>query len=249
MEIDILTLFPGMFTPLNESIVGRAINSGVVDIRLWNIRDFATDRHKTVDDAPYGGGPGMVMKVEPIARALEYVDEQTGSKADRVILMTPQGRTFDQSTAEEFSKLNRIVFVCGHYEGVDERVRELLVTDELSIGDYVLTGGELPAMVVVDAVVRLIPGVLGNEAGPIDDSFSSGLLEYPQYTRPQSFRGHEPPDILLSGHHGEIHRWRRRQSLARTWKRRPDLLAQAERAGKLTKDDLQYIEELKKQQG
>ena len=221
MRIDILTLFPGMFAgPLDESIVGRARNSGVVEIHLTDIRDFATDRHRTVDDTPYGGGPGMVMKPGPLFDAVEAV---RGPEA-RAILMSPQGRVFNQEIATELSQLSHCVLICGHYEGVDERVREHLIDDELSVGDFVLTGGELAAMVIVDAVTRLLPGVLGAKESLAEESHTSGLLEYPHYTRPTEFRGWRVPDILLSGHHGEIARWRRRQALERTRERRPDLL-------------------------
>jgi tRNA (guanine37-N1)-methyltransferase len=222
MHVDILTLFPAMFKgPFNESIVKRARESGALDLRLTDIRDFTTDRHRTVDDTPYGGGPGMVMKPGPLFAAVESVR----SAESRVVLLSPQGRLFRQNVAVEMSRLPHLVLVCGHYEGVDERVREHLVDDELSIGDFVLTGGELAAMVVVDAVSRLIPGVLGKEESVLEESHSSGLLEYPHYTRPAEFRGWRVPDILLSGNHGEIARWRRRESLRRTRARRPDLFS------------------------
>jgi tRNA (guanine37-N1)-methyltransferase len=221
MQIDVLTLFPEMFEgPLGHSILRRAIDRGLLDVRLTNIRDFATDRHRTVDDYPYGGGPGMVMKPGPIFDAVEAVAESGAP----IILLSPQGRVFTQRIAAELARQERLVLICGHYEGVDERVREHLVTDELSIGDYVLTGGELAAMVVIDAVTRLLPGVLGGEESTSEESHSHGLLEYPQYTRPPDFRGWTVPEILLSGHHAEIARWRRRQALLRTARRRPDLL-------------------------
>jgi len=223
IRFDILSVFPGMFaSPLAESLIGKARDKGLVDIRFHDIRDYATDRHRMTDDAPYGGGGGMVMKVEPIDRALEAIlpDRSEGL----VILMTPQGEPFSQRRAEELASRPRLVLLCGHYEGVDERVRERLVDRELSIGDYVLTGGELAAMVVVDAVSRLIPGVLGNDASAAEDSFSTGILEYPHYTRPATYRGWPVPEVLLSGNHAEIEAWRRTEALKRTLARRPDLL-------------------------
>lgn len=231
MRIDILTLFPDMFRgPFDESIVRRAVERGVAEINLHNIRDFAKDRHRTVDDYPYGGSSGMILKPEPLFAAVEGVlsEGEPCGAAVPVILLTPQGRLFDQRIAEELSGYPRLVLVCGHYEGVDERVRQYLVTDELSIGDYVLSGGELAAMVVVDAVVRLLPGALGSPVAAREDSHSWGLLEYPQYTRPAVFRGWEVPQILLSGHHAAIQRWRREQALRRTLRRRPDLLERAD---------------------
>jgi tRNA (guanine37-N1)-methyltransferase len=221
VRVDILTLFPGMFVgPFDESMLKRAREAGLLQLNLVDIRDFATDRHRTVDDTPYGGGPGMVMKPGPIFAAIEAVR----SADSRVILLSPQGRLFEQAMAIELSTLPHLVLICGHYEGVDERVREHLVDEELSIGDYVLTGGELAAMVLVDAVARLLPGVLGAGDSIVEESHSSGLLEYPQYTRPAEFRGWRVPDILLSGNHAEIARWRRRRALERTRERRPDLL-------------------------
>jgi tRNA (guanine37-N1)-methyltransferase len=226
MKIHILTLFPGMFVgPFSESIVKRAIDRGLVEIAIHNIRDYTSDRHHVVDDYPYGGGPGMVLKPEPLFEAVESVK---GESQIPVILLTPQGRLFDQRAAEEFSYYEEMILICGHYEGVDERVREHLVTDEISIGDYVLSGGELAAMVVVDAVVRQLPGALGSETSGGEDSHSSGLLEYPQYTRPQAFRGWVVPEVLLSGNHAQIAKWRREQSLLRTLKRRPDLMERVE---------------------
>ncbi|MGE3908438.1 MAG: tRNA (guanosine(37)-N1)-methyltransferase TrmD [Chloroflexota bacterium] len=220
MRVDVVTLFPEMFEPLRHSILGRAIDQGQLTVRYVNPRDFTTDRHRTVDDYPYGGGPGMVMKPEPLFLAVESVAE-AGSQ---VILMSPAGRVFRQQIAAELASCAHLVLVCGHYEGVDERVREHLVTDEISIGDYVLTGGELAAMVVIDAVARLLPGVLGHTESAGDESHSHGLLEYPQYTRPPVFRGWPVPERLLSGHHAEIAKWRRRQALALTAARRPDLM-------------------------
>ena len=225
MHIHILTLFPAMFAgPFSESIIKRAIERGLVSISVHNIREYTHDKHRVVDDYPYGGGPGMVMKPEPIFEAVEEV--KTNEDAP-VILLTPQGRQFDQEAANELAQSEELIFICGRYEGVDERVREHLVTDEVSIGDYILSGGEIAAMAVVDAVVRQIPGVLGSEESAREDSHSYGLLEYPQYTRPDSFRGWEVPEVLLSGNHAEIARWRHVQSLRRTLERRPDLIRQA----------------------
>ncbi len=236
LHFDIFTLFPAMFEgPFAESIIRRAVEKGLVGIALHNIRDWAPDRHAITDDTPFGGGGGMVMKAEPIFRAVEAVLELPAASAETprpeapcpVILMTPQGRPFTQALAEELAHHERIVLICGRYEGVDERVREHLVTDEISIGDFVLSGGELAAMVIVDAVTRLLPGALGDPTGASDDSHSTGLLEYPHYTRPATFRGWPIPDILLSGHHGNIAQWRRQQALLRTRARRPDLLVRA----------------------
>jgi len=226
LQIEVFTLFPGMFeSPLRESIPGRAQTRGLVSIGMHNIRAFALDRHQVTDDAPYGGGGGMVMKPEPVFAAVESV---LGAPPRLpVILLTPQGRLFDQARAWELGRSQGFALVCGRYEGFDERVREHLASDELSIGDYVLSGGELAAMVVIDAIVRLLPGALGDEDGAQDDSLTDGLLEYPHYTRPAEFRGWRPPEVLLSGDHAEIHRWRHEQSLRRTWLRRPDLLARA----------------------
>lgn len=206
--------------PFEESIVKRATQRGVLSIKITDVREFGLGRHRVVDDAPYGGGPGMVMRPEPIFAAVEQVRRPES----RIILMTPQGRLLTQSLAEELARESHLVLVCGHYEGVDERVRQHLVTDELSIGDYVLTGGELPAMVVLDAVARLLPGALGGEQSTQEESFSQGMLEYPHYTRPRVFREWQVPEVLLSGNHAEIERWRRRQALLRTLDRRPDLL-------------------------
>ena len=221
MRIDVITIFPGMLDGfLHESMLKRAVALGKVQINTVDLREFTSDRHRTTDDRPYGGGPGMVMKPEPLFAAVESVR----TDGCRVVLMTPQGRQFRQRVAVELSTAEHLVFVCGHYEGVDERVRQMLVTDEISIGDYILTNGVLPAAVVVDAVVRLLPGVLGGEGATEDESFSDGLLEYPQYTRPPEFRGMKVPDVLLSGNHQAVDMWRREQSEARTRQRRPDLL-------------------------
>ena len=227
MKIHVLTLFPEMMTgALSASILGRAQQQGLVDIQLTNFRDFATDRHRTVDDYPFGGGAGMVLKPEPLFRAVEAI-AKTEPHPPRVVLMSPQGRPFTQAIARELTQYTQMIFVCGHYEGFDERVRLHLADDEISIGDYVLTAGELAALVVIDAVVRLLPGVLGNGESTLTDSFSDLLLESPQYTRPRDFRGLTVPDILLSGHHQEMAIWRRRQSIIRTMQRRPDLLEKA----------------------
>jgi tRNA (guanine37-N1)-methyltransferase len=226
LTIDIFTLFPGIFEPsLRESILGRAVSRGLLSVRLHNIRDFAADKHQVTDDAPYGGGGGMVMKPEPIFAAVESA--LGAPPRVPVILLTPQGRTFTQEKAWSLSELPGFALLCGRYEGVDERVREHLATEELSIGDYVRSGGELAALVVVEAVARLLPGALGDEEGARDDSHHGGLLEYPHYTRPPEFRGWAVPEILLSGNHAELRRWRRAQALWRTFQRRPDLLARA----------------------
>ena len=221
MKIDVLTLFPGMFAgPLDESIIKRARQKGLLDLNIHDLRTWTHDRHRTVDDRPFGGGPGMLLKPEPLFEAIEALSREK----TRVIQLSPSGRKFEQSIARELAKAEDLLFVTGHYEGVDERVREVLVDDELSIGDYVLTNGALPAMVVVDAVTRLLPGVLGDDESSHDESFSAGLLEYPQYTRPAEFRGMKVPDMLLSGNHAEIEKWRREQERQRTQQRRPDLL-------------------------
>ncbi|MDI9570311.1 MAG: tRNA (guanosine(37)-N1)-methyltransferase TrmD [Pseudomonadota bacterium] len=239
MRFDILTLFPEMFvSPFAGSILGKARDRGLIDIRIHDIRGYAPGRHRVTDDAPYGGGGGMVMKVEPLALALEAL--AMPPEAGPVILLSPQGAPFCQEIAAELAVCERISLICGHYEGVDERVREHLADRELSIGDYILTGGELAAMVVVDAVARLIPGVLGNSESARKDSFAAGLLEYPQYTRPQRYRGWAVPEVLVNGNHREIETWRRRQSLLRTWRRRPDLLDRAD----LSEDDRSFLGEL-----
>ncbi len=226
MRIDVLTLFPEVFAPLlSASILGRALDAGVADVHLHNIRDWAIDRHSTVDDYPYGGGPGMVMKPEPLAAAIEAVRGLAGPSTP-VVLLTPQGRVLRQAIVEEMTGRPGLILVCGHYEGIDERVREHLIDDEISIGDFVLSGGEIAAMAVIDAVVRRLPGALAPDS-LAEESHSDGLLEYPQYTRPAEFRGWRVPDILLSGNHGEIARWRRQQRILRTASRRPDLLERA----------------------
>ncbi|WP_139492893.1 tRNA (guanosine(37)-N1)-methyltransferase TrmD [Brevibacillus dissolubilis] len=245
MRIDVLTLFPEMFSGVfGTSILGKAAEKGIVDFHVTNFREYSNNKHGTVDDTPYGGGGGMVLKAEPIFGAVEAV---TGEAKPRVVLMCPQGKRYNQKLAEEFAREEHLVFICGHYEGYDERIREYLVTDEVSIGDYVLTGGELAAMVIIDSVVRLQPGALGNELSAVTDSFSTGLLEHPHYTRPAEFRGWKVPDILMSGHHANIERWRLKESLRRTIERRPDLLDQIE----MTKEIKQLLEELRqeKEQG
>jgi tRNA (guanine37-N1)-methyltransferase len=227
MRIDVLTLFPEMFeSPLGFSIVKRAREQGIVEIQLTNIRDFATDNYRKVDDKPYGGGPGMVMMPGPVFACFEHVEKLSPQKG-RVVLLTPQGRRFDQAKARELAREQRLILIAGRYEGFDERIRIGLGAEQISIGDYVLNGGELPAMVLIDAVVRLLPGALGDEDSARDDSFSEGLLEYPHYTRPEVFRGMKVPDILLSGDHGKIAEWRRQQALERTRRHRPDLLDDA----------------------
>ena len=243
MRFDIMTLFPAMFEgPMTESILKRAQEKGLLEVNLHNIRDHATDKHKTTDDTPYGGGGGMVMKVEPLVSAVEAVrGEDTHTP---VILMTPQGRVFNQKIVQELAQHPRLILVCGRYEGFDERVRQTIATDEISIGDYVLTGGELAAMIIVDAVSRLVPGVLGAQWGADEDSHATGLLEYPHYTKPPEFRGRRVPDVLVSGNHAEVEKWRRRESLKRTWQRRPDLLLTAD----LTEAERWYLAELAKSQ-
>jgi tRNA (guanine37-N1)-methyltransferase len=221
MKIAVLTLFPGMFAgPLDESIVKRAREAGLLELTLHNLRDYAHDRHRTVDDRPFGGGPGMLLKPEPLFEAVEKLARET----TRVILLSPSGRTFNQAVARELAQLDDLLLISGHYEGFDERVREHLADDELSIGDYVLTNGALPAMVIIDAVTRLLPGALGDDTSSHEESFSHRLLEYPQYTRPADFRGMKVPEVLLSGNHAEIAKWRAEQAGARTKERRPDLL-------------------------
>jgi tRNA (guanine37-N1)-methyltransferase len=221
MKIDVLTLFPGMFAgPLDESIVQRARSTGALELQVRNLRDWTHDRHKTVDDRPFGGGPGMLLKPEPVFEAVEDLRRD----GTRVILLSPAGRKFSQAIARELSQQEHLLLICGSYEGFDERIREHLADDELSIGDYVLTNGALPAMVIVDAVTRLLPGVLGDDGSSQDESFSGELLEYPHYTRPAEFRGWKVPEVLLSGNHAEIARWRAEQARRRTQERRPDLL-------------------------
>lgn len=238
MIFTLLTLFPSMFdSPLGESLIKKARDKGLLEFNIVNIRDFASDIHRTCDDAPFGGGAGMVMKAGPIRDAMDHVDRARGRP--RYILLSPLGRRFDQETAARFSRLNHLALLCGRYEGVDERIFSL-VDEEVSIGDYVLSGGEAAALVVIDAVARLVPGVLGNDASPMDESFLEGLLEYPQYTRPREFLGMEVPEVLLSGNHEEIRRWRRKESIRRTILRRPDLMERFQP----TKEDALLIREL-----
>lgn len=239
MRIDVLTLFPEMFDGVfGASILGKARDKGIVALKAVNFREYANNKHNTVDDYPYGGGGGMVLKPEPLFAAVEDLMPDGGEKP-RVILLCPQGEPYTQKKAEEFATQEHLIFVCGHYEGYDERIREHLVTDEISLGDYVLTGGELPAMVMIDSIVRLLPGTLGNENSAVTDSFSTGLLEYPHYTRPAEFRGWAVPDVLLSGHHANVEAWRRQQSILRTLARRPELLETAE----LSKKERLWLDE------
>jgi tRNA (guanine37-N1)-methyltransferase len=261
VHFDILTLFPTLFeSPLSQSIIKRAREAGLVSIALHDIRDYTTDKHRTADDTPYGGGGGMIMKPEPIFAAVEAIlpgvpnllgmDEGPGTDhpSPPVILLSPQGRLFTQEIARELSKHSHLILICGHYEGVDERVRQILATDEISIGDYVLTGGEVPALVIVEAVTRLVPGVLGDPGATFEDSHTEGLLEYPHYTRPLVFRGHKVPEVLLSGDHAAVIRWRRQQALRRTWERRPDLLSKA-RLSEADKAFLRQLEEEREEPG
>lgn len=239
MNFHVLTLFPEMIAQgMSESITGRAIKNGQISVDAINIRDYADNKHNSVDDYPYGGGAGMVMQAGPVYRAHQALKDRLGY-SPRVVYMSPAGRTFHQAMAQEFAMEQDLVLLCGHYEGIDERVLEMIVTDYVSIGDYVLTGGELPAMVVMDAVARLVPGVLNNDASAKDESFCNGLLEYPQYSRPEEFMGKKVPEILLSGHHANIETWRRQQSLIRTYHNRPDLLESAP----LDKKDIRFLKE------
>jgi len=240
MQFDVFTLLPEVFPPyLETSILKRAQERGLIDVRVHNIRDHAHDKHHTTDDMPYGGGGGMVMKPEPVFEAVESIlGLQSGIP---IILLTPQGRVFDQTVATELSRHAHIALICGRYEGIDERIRQHLVSDEISIGDYVLTGGELPALILIDAVARLLPDVLGDPTGAQDDSHAMGLLEYPHYTRPAEFRGWKAPDVLLSGDHAKIEKWRREQALERTFRKRPDMIDKAD----LTKEDRRFIAGLK----
>ena len=228
MRIDVVTAFPNMVTPVfEESILKRAKEKGAVSFHVWDLRAFTTDKHKTVDDYPYGGGPGMILKPEPIFKAVNAIQGETSTEAPRIILMTPQGERFSQQKARDYAAEDHLVFLCGHYRGVDERVVEALVTDEISIGDYILTGGELAACVVVDAVVRLLPGVLGDFDSAEGDSFQNDRLDHPHYTRPEVFRDMQVPEVLLSGHHARVEAWRKEQSDKRTRERRPDLFKES----------------------
>lgn len=242
MRFDIVTIFPAMIeASLRQGVLGRAIARGLIEVGVHDLRAFTEDRHRVVDDVAYGGGPGMVMKPEPFFRAVESIASMHGPPG-AVVLTTPDGKTFDHAAAERFSRALQVTMLCGRYEGVDDRVRTELATDEISIGDYVLTGGELPALVIVDAIARLIPGVIGDAESVALDSFARGLLDYPQFTRPAEFRGMAVPPVLLSGHHAEIERWRRREALRRTLLTRPELLERAE----LTEDDRRMLNELKR---
>lgn len=244
MQIDILTLFPEMFSGvLGQSILQKAVEKSAVNYNVVNFREFADNKHSTVDDYPYGGGAGMVLKAQPIFDAVESLKENAKCGSPRVILLCPQGERYEQRKAEELAKEEHLIFICGHYEGYDERIREHVVTDEISIGDYVLTGGELGAMVVVDSVVRLLPEVLGNQESHMKDSFSTGLLEHPHYTRPADFRGLKVPDVLISGNHKLIEEWRNKEALRRTLARRPDLLEKIE----LTDEQEKWLNEIKKE--
>lgn len=245
MIFDVLTLFPLMFdSPLSASILKRAIEAELIEVNIHDIRGFAKGRHKQADDRPYGGGSGMVMMPQPIADALKAIPGAGEHEKRRVLLLSPQGRTFDQAYAEELAEFDRLVFICGHYEGIDERIRDLYVDEELSLGDYVLTGGELGAMVVIDAVSRLVPGVVGDPESLREESFSDGLLEYPHYTRPEVFEGRRVPEVLLSGHHENIRRWRRSQRIKRTAFRRPDLLMDEQ----FTREEREMLEAVVKEQ-
>lgn len=244
MKFDIVTIFPQMVgAGLAEGVVSRGIERGLVDVAVHDLRDYTADRHRSVDDVPYGGGPGMVMKPEPLARAVDDIRARRGAP-DVVILLSPQGRTLTQAEADRLSRLRHLVLLCGRYEGVDDRVRTAVATDELSIGDYVLSGGELAALVVVDAVSRLVPGVVGDARSVDEDSFSRGLLDYPHFTRPPEFGGQAVPPVLLSGHHEEVRRWRKKTALRRTLERRPDLLTSAA----LDDEARAMLEEIRKEQ-
>lgn len=241
MHIDILSLFPEYFTrPLNTSILKKAQENEIFTYQLVNFRDYTLNKHQKVDDYPYGGGAGMVLTPQPIFDAVEDITKDKAT-SPRIILLCPQGKTYNQTIAEELANEKHLIFICGHYEGYDERIRQNLVTDELSIGDYILTGGELGALVIIDSVVRLLPNVLGNEQSALEDSFSTGLLEHPHYTRPANFRGMKVPEVLLSGNHEKIKQWRKKQALIRTWERRKDLLDKQS----LTEEDIEFIENIK----
>ena len=243
MKFDVITIFPTMVESfLAEGVIGRAVEQGILDVAVHDLRSFTADRHRTVDDVPYGGGPGMVMKAEPFCQAVDHVSSARGAP-DAVILTSPQGTPLTYLTAQRFSQLEHVVVLCGRYEAVDERVRESVVTEEVSIGDYVVTGGELPAMVILDAVGRLVPGVVGDAASVEGDSFVHGLLDYPHYTRPAEFDGRRVPDVLLSGNHGAVRAWRKRRAIERTFERRPDLLA---REGlRLDQEEREILEQLR----
>ncbi|MDQ7850294.1 MAG: tRNA (guanosine(37)-N1)-methyltransferase TrmD [Armatimonadota bacterium] len=243
MRIDIVTIFPQAFTPLQVGVVGRARERGLLQVYVHDLRDFTTDRHRQVDDVPYGGGPGMVMKVEPFYAAVEAIRRQSG-ETPRILLPSPQGRLLTQALLAELARAPQVVILCGRYEGVDERVVEGLGAEEVSIGDYVLSGGELPAMVIVEGLARLVPGVVGDQQSVAEESFSAGLLDFPHYTRPPEFRGMRVPQVLLSGHHEAIRRWRRKEQLRRTRSRRPDLLQRAA----LSEEDRRLLEEIDREE-
>ena len=244
IECNIITVFPQMFvSPLGESILKRAQEKGLLRVKIYDLRDYARNKHRMTDDYPYGGGPGMVMKPEPVVRAIEEINKE-GIRS-KIILMSPQGRRFTQAKAKELAKEERLTFICGRYEGIDERVSLYFIDDEISIGDYVLTGGELPAMVVIDAVVRLIPGVVGDEESVKADSFFSSILDYPHYTRPASFRGYKVPQVLLSGNHDKIRLWRRKEAFKKTLEKRPDLLKNVD----LSEEDICLLKEIKGERG
>jgi len=243
MQFDIVTIFPSLIEAgLGEGVVSRGVERGLLNVAVHDLRRWTTDRHRTVDDMPYGGGPGMVMKAEPLMRAVSEIRETRGTPGS-VVLLSPQGRTFSQVEAERLVRLEHIVLLCGRYEGMDERVRDMVATEEISIGDYVLSGGELAALVIVDVVSRLVPGVVGDEQSVAQDSFSRGLLDYPHYTRPAEIAGHRVPDVLLSGHHADVRRWRRKAALVRTLDRRPDLIA----AATLDDEDRALLDEIRRE--
>ncbi|MBC1456201.1 tRNA (guanosine(37)-N1)-methyltransferase TrmD [Listeria newyorkensis] len=243
MKMDVLSIFPTMFDGMTgNSIIKKTIEKGLVDVSITDFREYAEGKHQTVDDYPYGGGAGMLLKAQPIFSAVEALRERTPDTKPRIILMDPAGKRFDQKLAEEFAQEEHLIFICGHYEGYDERIREFLVTDEVSIGDYILTGGEIGAMAMMDSVIRLLPGALGNADSAVTDSFSTGLLEHPHYTRPAQFRDMEVPEVLLNGNHKLIEEWRERESLRRTWERRPDLLE----SYTLSDQQQKWLEEIQK---
>jgi tRNA (guanine37-N1)-methyltransferase len=244
MKFDIVTIFPRMVEAgVAEGVVARGVERGLLDIQVHDLRDYTSDRHRSVDDVPYGGGPGMVMKPEPLARAVEAIRSRRGDP-DTVVLLSPQGRRFTQAEATRMSGLRHVALLCGRYEGMDERIRTLVATEELSIGDYVLSGGELPALVVVDAISRLVPGVVGDSRSVEEDSFSRGLLDHPHYTRPAEFSGHKVPDVLLSGHHEQVRRWRRKTAIQRTLERRPELIDTAA----MDDEERALLDEIRKEQ-
>jgi tRNA (guanine37-N1)-methyltransferase len=244
MKFDIVTIFPRMVEAgVAEGVIARGVERGLLDIQVHDLRDYTTDRHRSVDDVPYGGGPGMVMKPEPLARAMEAIRARRGDP-DTVVLLSPQGRRFTQAEAARMSGLRHVALLCGRYEGMDERIRTLVASEELSIGDYVVSGGELPALVIVDAISRLVPGVVGDSRSVEEDSFSRGLLDYPHYTRPAEFAGHKVPDVLLSGHHEQVRRWRRKTAIQRTLARRPELLDTAA----MDDEERALLDEIRKEQ-